>query len=315
MTKEVVVDGSVHYIQPDDVAIVADIGHGSMGAVFRGQWLGTTVALKVVDSAHYAGASVVTNTPDTHAALEVEVRLLAKLRHPCICSFFGTTHVGNNLAMVLEYLEGGSLESALAQRREEGEPLDAWLLARVARETALGLAFLHRSGVIHRDVKAANVLLDGLKHAKVADFGIAKELRKVAMRDEHQALEEHTLGIGTLRYIAPEVFGPWSKENNSALETTEYGDYDERCDVYSFGLLLWEMAHNRVAFAGMGGLQAALVASSGTRPSVTLSAGMGALGDLIEACWHQERSKRVSMADCAEQLTKITASYPCIAVV
>ena len=252
-----------------------------------------------------------------------------------MCTFFGVTCIDGRFAMVLEYLEGGSLEALLRTQRRSKQDLQPAMLCRMAsevaaglafhplplpstpfhalpltpafllRQVAAGLAFLHRNGIIHRDIKAANVLLDGLKRAKVADFGISKasaladagmarDARDAAGRGEARGhTSGHTMGVGTPRYAAPEVFS-----------TQPDRTYDERVDVYSFGFMLWEMSHIQVAFEGIPGLQVAIRAAAGARPDIALAGrdGLEGFGDLIEACWHHEPSARMSMPACAEKL-------------
>jgi len=249
--------------------------------VFFGRWLETPIAIKVIRVA------------DGMLLGMDEALLLQKLRHPCICSFFGTTLVDGRFAMVLEYLEGGSLESLLIRRRKRGECLQTYELLSMASEVAAGLAFLHRNSLIHRDVKSANVLLDALEHAKVADFGVSKAWQ-ASHSDPNAILEQtpgqHTVGVGTFRYAAPEIYRGLA--------------YDESIDVYAFGLLLWEMSHNQIAFDGDGGLKAGLKAASGSRPIISLtgSSDMEGFGELIAACWHHDPSARRPMASSAEQL-------------
>jgi len=290
---------SVPHISPLEITLCSLIGRGGMAEVFLSEWLEMHVAIKVLHApARVRGQSDV---------VMVEAQLLAHLRHPCICSFFGTTLIDGHQAMVLEYLEGGSLEAMLCRARESASALPTALLCRVSSEVAAGLAFLHRNGIIHRDVKAANVLLTAMHHAKVADFGISKfqELLPVpgGMADENEPGgaqgEQHTLCAGTTRYAAPETFGLSDGASPPRVAT-----YDERVDVYSFGLLLWEMAHNEIVFVTMAPLAAAFKAMAGVRPDISLDGAreLGDLGELIAQCWRQEPSERIPMHSCAEKL-------------
>lgn len=241
----------------------------------------------------------------------VEAQLLANLRHPCICTFFGMTFIEGHEAMVLEYLEGGSLEAVLCRTRESALALPTVQLCRIGSEVAAGLAFLHRNGIIHRDVKAANVLLTATHHAKVSDFGISKAREQVVLpREELEGepcsahAEQHTLCVGTLRYAAPETLGMNHGTQPRDVPPLEVTTYDERIDVYSFGLVLWEMAHNEIAFAGKHGVAAAMSAAKGARPAISLDcpSELGDLDKLIAQCWHQEPSVRMPMSTCAETL-------------
>ena len=223
-----------------------------------------------------------------------EVRILRELRHPSICSFLGTCMQQGLPAIVLEYLPGGSLHSLLhgthAAAASDGSgtsgsrggpgpaPLAPALLSRLSLEVAQGVAYLHRSQVIHRDIKSANVLLDAHQHAKVTDFGISTRF----------ALE-HTAETGTYRYMAPEVIA--------------HQRYDYRCDVYSYGMLLWEISHQQIPFRSQNALQAAFaVAMEQKRPPLDLSAALAGLGPVITACWHSSAEQRPDMDHVVQQL-------------
>ena len=144
--------------------------------------------------------------------------------------------------------------------------------------------------------------------AQVADFGISKACSALRDSDTPESVlsdargaEQHTVGVGTPRYAAPETWLATS-ENLSA------STYDQRIDVYSFALLLWEMTHNEIAFDGVTGVQAALIASRGSRPPISPTqsqSDLSGFGALIEACWRQDPSERISMAACAEQLVSM----------
>lgn len=152
-----------------------------------------------------------------------------------------------------QYLENSRLKAAGARPLDAAE---ARVLCKLSLETAMGLAYLHRSRYLHGDVKTLNVMLDSALHAKVCDFGISSamggegELRSLPTDGSDSSQPGHSLqslqsrAIGTLRYLAPELL--------TATTTTEY-EHNERCDVYSFGLLLWEVMHQQVGSHHQGG--------------------------------------------------------------
>ena len=130
-------------------------------------------------------------------------------------------------AIVLEYLPG-SLHDLLHKPSSTGKhaklrPLSERVQVQIGREIATGVAYLHSKQLIHRDIKAANVLLDEHMHVKLADFGISTGFGP-----------DHTAETGTYRYMAPEVI--------------RHQQYDHKCDVYSYGVLLWEVLHRQVPF-------------------------------------------------------------------
>ena len=150
-----------------------------------------------------------------------------------------------------------------------------------------------------------------MQQAKVADFGMSKTLGQQLEHDDAgspSGCVQHTLRVGTYRYMAPEVSQLWfSKDRRLA-------PYDESCDVYSLGLLLWEMMHNEVAFTPLDGAQAASEAARGIRPPMALAAPLVAslpsLQSLIAKCWCHEPAERISMPHCAEELFDMLARQP-----
>merc|ERR1719502_1964078 len=175
--------------------------------------------------------------------------------------------------MVLEFMTGGSMHDLLhnpsVAERVELEPT---LMSRIVAEVASGVAYLHSNGVMHRDVKTANVLLDDARHAKVTDFGISTRFGR----------PDYTAETGTYRQMAPEVI--------------LHKPYNYKCDVYSYGVLLWEALHRKVPFTGFAPLQAAFaVAMEHQRPPITLRGALRDYGPLISSCWDGDPANRPDM--------------------
>ena len=354
---------SVPQIPPSELRLRTLLGKGGYGSVYRARWEQTEVAIKVLHS----------STPSEQwQSLRAEAILLAEFRHPCICTFFGMTEMNGSCAIVMELLSAGSLsqllEAAPAPRApsdaalgsvDDRPALGAGLLGRLAWEVASGIAYLHRNNYMHRDVKASNVMLDGLLHAKVCDFGIVTVCKSPAAsssvvsstsssaitpslseRPSGDDGEAHTLGIGTLRYMAPEVLSTVGREVSLQSRRTLVGPpptqstkltlphsrpyferrgsthaaptiqtsarYSRACDVYSFGMLLWEIMHQQVVFSQMKGMAVALtVVRQGMRPPIELSVERAAFHDLIESCGRLEPEPRPHMSECAEELLKL----------
>ena len=292
-----------------DVTLLSVLGRGGFGVVLKGRWVSTDVAVKVVKRVDQVGK----------ASLELnrEIELLFKLRHPNICSLFGFCNTDQGLGMVIELLDM-SLSELLHNRPEKSGDVD--LRVRVAHQTASGIAFLHRNNCMHRDVKTANVMLDHtLSFAKVCDFGLALNKSFEGIQDSSPCswMSEgaggvaggwsmrHTAGIGTPRYMAPEVLvfldTQVSDQGNAVAK------YNESCDVYSFGLLLWEVMHRQIPFADYPGIQVvAVLARSVQRPPLNLPAGYEGLGALISSCWHHDPAERPPMCTCVEFLSELS---------
>jgi len=140
--------------------------------------------------------------------------------------------------------------------------------------------------------------------AKAADAKAA-DIEALDRRETDGA--QHTRGVGTLRYMAPEVFAMHTEVAYDATCTADSSRYDERCDVYSFSLLVWEMTHGQIVFDGKTSVRAAIEVAKGGRPEITLPAEHAELGELICACWQREPSARPSMPACVEQIARMLA--------
>jgi len=343
--------GGVREITADDVVLLGLIGEGGFGKVFHGRWSSISVAVKVMRAP--CESQLVPR-------FEREAQLLASLRHPCICAFYGTTvisggqYMAGHLAIVMEYLEGDSLASFLREVRMQADAdcahdgaqahdgaLGIGRICRWAAEVAAGLAFLHKNGIIHRDVKASNVLLDRSRHrAKVVDFGISKlcEQEQLSSSDPRDATCStgqgashskacHTAEVGTARYAAPEVFAilPATTgqgaggEVQGAVSSSASGvvgfanssraEYSERCDVYSFGLMLWEMCRIRIVFEGEDQQAVLRQVAMGARPEIRLPAEQAELAELIRECWRHDPKERISMNACATRLSALLQQH------
>ena len=221
-------ESSAPEIPTSDIQLGRELQRGGVGAVHTGSWFGTAVALKVV-----------LKRPQQEA-LRREAALLASLRHPCICQFFGISLIDGHLAVVMELLDR-SLHELIASEPRLTLPVE--LSLRVAHETAQGVAYLHRNLMLHRDIKPSNVMLDQLQHAKVCDFGLSRPFTiskddlggKAFLELSSSKFDGSTCAIGTLRYVAPEVL--------QCTEEQVTVRFNEFSDVYSFGILLWELAH------------------------------------------------------------------------
>jgi len=267
-----------------ELQVAQQVGEGGTATLWRAEWRGKTVCLKVLHEHH-------------QACFDQEVAIWRRLSHPNVCGLLDVLApegVGRP-CMVLEYMAGGSLDQLLHQAGDrKDEPLDAMLLARIISEVACGLAYMHRSGVIHRDVKAGNVLLDDECHAKLTDFGLAISSGRA----------EYTAETGTYRYMSPEVI--------------LHKPYDCKCDVYSFGIMMWEVLHQALPFPDLGSVQAAFAtAINGQRPPISLAGELAPYESLLTCCWDESPSNRPEMdkvvqlaAQCQSAVEAHRCEYP-----
>ena len=215
---------------------------------------------------------------DRRARFETEARAISSLNHPHICTLFDIGDQDGRAFLVMEFLEGETLDDRLTRG-----PLPMDEVLRYALEIAGALDHAHRQQIIHRDVKPSNVMLTA-SGAKLLDFGLAKgpSLTASSVATQTLSFEQRQLTaagtiLGTFQYMAPEQL-----EGHAA---------DARTDVFSFGTLLYEMATGRKAFDGQS--QASLIASiltgqpepiSSTQAVIDAASPVFALDHVVERC-------------------------------
>jgi len=245
------------------------------------------------------------------AKCRAEAHLLQALRHPNVCSFFGTCTIRGAPALVLEYLEGGSLAGLLYGERSTWAAIPSHELLLLAKGVASGLHYLHCNNVIHRDLKADNVLLDNASPpcAKLGDFGISM-LAGAAYDGEQEMGGEMageanvTKSLGTPRYQAPEVSSALNRASNREGVAHELlATVDTRTDVYTFGCLLYELLHGRMYMGESNTVGAMLKTWQGQRSELALRPEHGHLATMIERCWDEDPDRRMKLEDVLAQLT------------
>jgi predicted Ser/Thr protein kinase len=203
--------------------IMGVLGRGGMGVVYlaRDLELDETVALKVL-RAEIAGSDVAARR------FRSEIKLARRIRHRNVCGIHEYGQEGRLRFIVMEYVEGSTLRQVLRQRGR----LPAWQAFDVAIEVAEGLQAVHDAGIIHRDLKATNVMLDGAGNVRLMDFGIAKQLQQ----EETTGITAAAQIVGTPEYMSP--------------EQVRSEKLDGRSDVYSLGILIFELFTGDVPFHG-----------------------------------------------------------------
>jgi eukaryotic-like serine/threonine-protein kinase len=220
--------------------VAALLGEGGMGEVYKAKdtRLDRTVAVKVLPE-HVAA------DPELKHQFEREAKTLAALSHPHICPVFDAGNQDGIDFLVMEYLEGETLEQRL---KKGGLPLDQAL--QIGIQIANALAAAHRAGIVHRDLKPGNIMLTR-SAAKLLDFGLAKTGAPAVagslsvLPTTPPNLTAQGAILGTFQYMAPEQL--------------EGQDADERTDIFAFGAVLYEMVTGKRAFEGKS--QASLIAA------------------------------------------------------
>jgi len=228
--------------------ILKVVGAGGMGQVYsaRDTRLGRVVALKVLTDGSTNGAGF--------DRLEREARAISSLNHPNICTLYDIGRDNEIDYLVMEYIEGESLDARL-RRGSLAMPE----LLKIATEIAGALDYAHCHGLVHRDLKPGNIMLTE-RGAKLVDFGLAR-LRQQAENpgsdgtlSSNASLTRAGVVLGTPRYMAPEQIAG--------------GKVDGRTDIFAFGAVLFEMAYRQKAFAGDTSTQVIEAISNGVLPSI-----------------------------------------------
>jgi len=263
-------------INYDELELEQKIGEGGFGEVYRAKWRGTTVAVKALK--HKGPSSQF--TADEAERYKREVSILRALNHPNLVLFLGAC-LTPRLCMISEFMFGGSLYDLLYKKKKIPDHAKRCVLAL---DIAKAMAFLHnhKPPIVHRDLKSLNILLDEKgEHAKVGDVGLAVGNNKGELKG----------AVGTYSWMPPEMMKGQT--------------YTEKADVYSYGLVLYEMCTGKLPFAGMPPQQISLrVAVYNERPPLPSSLN-AKWRDLITACWGADDVKRPSFIAILDMLASL----------
>ncbi|CAL9106095.1 unnamed protein product [Musa textilis] len=246
---------------------------GAFGKLYRGTYDGEDVAIKLLEKPE--------NDPERAQLMEQqfgqEVMMLANLKHPNIVRFIGACRKPMVWCIVTEYAKGGSVRQFLMRRQNRSVALK--LAVKQALDIAKGMEYVHGLGFIHRDLKSDNLLIFADKSIKIADFGVARiEVKTEGMTPE----------TGTYRWMAPEMI--------------QHRPYNQKVDVYSFGIVLWELITGMLPFPNMTAVQAAFaVVNKGVRPVIPQDC-LPALGEIMTRCWDANPDVRPSFSEIIRML-------------
>ena len=264
-------------IQEAQLSFKEKIASGAFGVLYRGGYCGQEVAIKVLKTGEKSSQE------EVYREFAQELSILRKVRHRNIVQLIGAMTKPPRLCLVTDFMKGGSVLQFL----HKNAPLKLPQLLKLSGGVALGMDYLHKVSVIHRDLKTANLLMDENEVVKVADFGVAR-----VVAADGAAMTAET---GTYRWMAPEVIS--------------HQHYNHKCDVFSYGILLWELiSGGDIPYPGYTPLQAAVgVVQRGLRPTIPPSCHP-VMAQVMQYCWQSDPNVRPEFEQIVELLKHTEAS-------
>jgi serine/threonine protein kinase/Leucine-rich repeat (LRR) protein len=260
--------------------LIRQIGSGGMGVVFesRDPETGAPVAIKLLKP------ELVNDSHSAHRFI-VEARHMHQMSHPNILRVVKVLERADGPCYVMPYITGGALSSRL----HPGEPMKTAEILRIGRQIASALVYAHDKGIIHRDLKPANVLLDENNQALLCDFGLVRTVFNDSISDVGRSQRE-----GTATYMSPAMAAGQAE--------------DTRCDIYSFGAMLYEMLVGRLPYEGRNSDEIVQKVQNGPPESISKRNPRAPAGlvKIAEGCMaRQLRDRYAQMADVLADLDRV----------
>ncbi|KAK8472267.1 hypothetical protein PHAVU_002G154800 [Phaseolus vulgaris] len=254
----------------EELQLREQIGQGSYAIVYHGIWNGSDVAAKVYFGNGY--------TEETLQDYRKEIDIMKRLRHPNVLLFMGAVYSPERLAIVTELLPRGSLFKNL---HRNNQTLDIRRRLRMALDVAKGMNYLHHRNppIVHRDLKSSNLLVDKNWTVKVGDFGLSR------LKDA--TLLNTKSGRGTPQWMAPEVL-----RNEPS---------NEKSDVFSFGVILWELMTHSIPWKNLNSLQVVGVVGFVDRRLDLPDDLDPYVASIINDCWRSDPEKRPSFEELIQR--------------
>ena len=270
---------------------LAKIGEGSFGQVYRASWNHIDVAVKFMSMKDIDVSQSSKEFVRSMDELEKEVSIMTQLRHPNIVLLLGV--VRSTPAIVVEFCTRGSLFSVLQRHMKPGAPQLLWKVRlQMALGAAAGMLYLHDVPVLHRDLKSANLMVDRYYRVKVGDFGLSRVHDEIVGSGERDG----SCSLHSPRWMAPEVL--------------KDGKHSKASDVYSYGIVLWEIQSLKTPFKELNVYQILSAVDEGERPDETTSFGpqypeANLYRDLMRKAWDQDPKMRPTFEDIVTEVQNL----------
>ncbi|KAF4019889.1 hypothetical protein G4228_011401 [Cervus hanglu yarkandensis] len=262
-------------IDPSELAFVKQIGSGQFGVVYLGQWRAhVQVAIKAINEGFMSEEDFIE-----------EAKVMMKLSHSKLVQLYGVCMQQKPLYIVTELMENGCLLNYLRERKGK---LSKELLLSVCQDVCEGMEYLERNCFIHRDLAARNCLVSSTCIIKISDFGMTRYV----LDDEYVSSSGAKFPV---KWSPPEVF--------------HFNRYSSKSDVWSFGVLMWEVfSEGKMPFENRSNLQVVEAISKGFRLYRPHLAPMS-IYEIMYSCWHEKPKGRPTFAELLQVLTEIAETW------
>lgn len=266
---------SVYEVKLKEINLVKRLAFGPLSEVYAAIWRDTKVGVKLL----IPREGVVDHLAEAVKNFRREIWIMSALKHPNILKLIGASLTPSCYVLVMEYMSNGSLYEYL---RDEANFFPTQMITTCAYDIAAGMSYTHQYGIMQRDLKSKNCLLSDNLVVKVSDFGLARYKSKM--------YGQYTF-VGTPFWAAPEVI--------------RHEEYDEKADVYSYAIVLWELVERKDPYEGLNAYQVPLlVADDGLRPAEFTKVAPLGLDQLMKQCWDADPEQRPTFEELAETLQK-----------